>query len=486
MKKIDIFTEGMKTNKVEYDVYCKLSGANLEKLNLSVCENSKVTLSVPIVISENIDKLNSSSGYYNDICYTATSDSGTDISLADRKIEFVEGNKTVCQEDCEFSYYDEINQKANCSCKVKESSSSFENMNFDKNKLYENFINIKNIINIKIMRCYNVLFSIKGIKNNLAFFIIIPIIIFHLINIIIFYYNQKQTIKKKIKEIIFGINNWELVKEEEKEKVKSKNKEKKDKKKKEKEMKKKKERKKKLNKKENNFSQNDINQNLILMNIPNHPIKKRKIIKLNGDNHFGNINLINNRNNKNAYKQKGKILCSTTTENILDNQRVIKKIKKIMDYNDEEINNLPYIKALQIDHRTFCQYYISLLKTKHILIFTFYTSNDYNSRIIKIDLFFISFTLSYAVNALFFNDETVHKIYEDKGLFDIIDQLPQIIFSFLISNAIDIFLKLLALSEDDILELKKDKNKIDLNKRASKLYNKLGIKFIMHFIISNI
>ena len=32
----------MKAKKIEYNVYSKLSGNNLVKLNLSVCENSKI------------------------------------------------------------------------------------------------------------------------------------------------------------------------------------------------------------------------------------------------------------------------------------------------------------------------------------------------------------------------------------------------------------------------------------------------------------
>ena len=86
-----------------------------------------------------------------------------------------------------------------------------------------------------------------------------------------------------------------------------------------------------------------------------------------------------------------------------------------MEYNDEEKNNLKYELALKYDKRTYFEYYISLLKTQHIFIFSFFYSKDYNLRIIKIDLFFISFALSYAVNALFFNDNTMHKIYEDEG-----------------------------------------------------------------------
>ena len=122
IKKMDVIQEGMQIPKIEYSVYYKSQGNNLERLNLSICENTKLFLSVPVAISGNLDILNTSSDYYNDKCYKSTSDSGTDMSLKDRQKEFVEGNKTVCQEECDFSDYDKDNQKANCSCKVKEAA----------------------------------------------------------------------------------------------------------------------------------------------------------------------------------------------------------------------------------------------------------------------------------------------------------------------------------------------------------------------------
>ena len=56
------------------------SDSNLKKLNLTICKTNKISLSIPVEITENLDKLNSSSGYFNDICYTASSESGTDIT----------------------------------------------------------------------------------------------------------------------------------------------------------------------------------------------------------------------------------------------------------------------------------------------------------------------------------------------------------------------------------------------------------------------
>ena len=103
MKKIDIIQDGMKTVKVEYDVYCKFSGMHLVKLNLTVCGKSKISLSIPIVINEPLDKLNTSSGYYNDICYTSTSEHGTDILLKDRQTNFLDKDYAICQEDCDLS-----------------------------------------------------------------------------------------------------------------------------------------------------------------------------------------------------------------------------------------------------------------------------------------------------------------------------------------------------------------------------------------------
>ena len=66
IKKIDAIQDGMKTLKVEYDVYAKLFGKNLINLNLSVCGESKISILIPIILKEHIDKHNISSGYYND------------------------------------------------------------------------------------------------------------------------------------------------------------------------------------------------------------------------------------------------------------------------------------------------------------------------------------------------------------------------------------------------------------------------------------
>ena len=158
--------------------------------------------------------------------------------------------------------------------------------------------------------------------------------------------------------------------------------------------------------------------------------------------------------------------------------------KKIYEYTEGELNGLDYELALKSDKRNYFDYYISLIKTKHDLIYTFCYNKDYNMQIIKIDIFFISFTIEYTINSLFFDDDTMHKIYETKGSFNFLYQLPSIIYSTLISIALNSILKLLAFSNDAILDFKQDKSIDNLEFKEKKLRKKLQIKFILYFILS--
>ena len=116
---VEVEQEGMKINKLEYVVYNIINENELIKLNLSLCKDTKIEVSIPAEIDGNIDKYNSSSGYYNNFCYILTSESGTDICLNDRRKEFIDNNFTLCEENCDLIDYDYIYKKAKCSCKLK-------------------------------------------------------------------------------------------------------------------------------------------------------------------------------------------------------------------------------------------------------------------------------------------------------------------------------------------------------------------------------
>ena len=245
-----------------------------------------------------------------------------------------------------------------------------------------------------------------------------------------------------------------------------------------------------INEKKNNFSTKKGKIKKIKKKKRNKSFQKGKRKSANNFNYFhnsiiNNIDSFNMLNTKNKNQNKEKTTVFLPEENSkIEEKKISEQVKKIMDYNDDEINELPYDLALQYDNRTFSQYYISLLRTRHTLIFTFFYNKDYNSKIIKNDLFFIGFSIYYTVNALFYTDDTMHNIYVSKGSFDIEYQLPKIIYSSLISMLLNSFLKILALSNSKIIEFKQNKNRTDVDKRADKLNDNLNIKFILFFIIS--
>ena len=427
IKKIDIYQEGMKTLKVEYDVYAKLFGTKLIKLNLTICENSKISILIPIIINDHLDKLHISSGYYNDTCYTTTSEDGTDIILKDRQKEFIDKDKIVCQEDCVFSEYDYDTFMAKCSCDVKECSKSFADMNINKDKILDNFINIKNIINFNFLKCYKKLFNKKGFMDNIGCYLMLSIIFFHIITIFVFSVNQFSSLKNKIKKIL-SVKTNEIEKTNKISRIKQ------------------------FNNKKNSLHQN----------------YKKKFVKSIKFNHKKTLN---------GSKTK---LC---TKNLSFNSKS-KKNENIKKFIDEEMNGFSYQLALQYDKRNYCQYYISLIKTQHNLICALCNKNDYNCGIIKINLFFIGFTIEYTVNALFYNDDTMHKIYESKGDFDLETQLPIAIYSTIISIILNYPLNYLSLSNDAVLNFKQDDTNIKIMKKAKVLINTLLKKFVIYFIVS--
>ena len=61
---------------------------------------------------------------------------------------------------------------------------------------------------------------------------------------------------------------------------------------------------------------------------------------------------------------------------------------KVNQYKDCELNSFDYQIALKYDKKKFFQYYISLLISKHVILFSFYPINNYNLEIIKVSLFF--------------------------------------------------------------------------------------------------
>lgn len=89
-----------------------------------------------------------------------------------------------------------------------------------------------------------------------------------------------------------------------------------------------------------------------------------------------------------------------------------------------------------------------------------------------------------AMNVFFFNDETINKLYLSYGKFDFFQQVPQIVFSTIVSNVIEVIICFLSLTDKHYYQIKaltkNDKKKIfDIIKCVKR---KLVIFFIFTFI----
>ena len=435
---IDILVENIQ--KLEYEVYYNFSSNNITKLNLTLCKDIRIDISIPkdIPINE-IDKYNKSSGFYNDICYTFTSIRGTDEILKDRRNDYKNNNISICEEDCDFTEYNTNTKKAICSCFVKVTLPLISEIKVDRNKIFSNFKDIKSIGNFQILSCIKLFLNDHNIFKNSSYYMLIILLLLSVISILIFSFYDYKKIKKFIADI---------------EKKNSKKKE---------------------------------IENIMETNNDKNEIKNLDKNSMSSDNRLKNTKIKVKIKVKKKIKIKKKILIDIKHNDNSDQSFVLlkknnnkKKLtfeEKIEALNDFEFGELSYEEALIKDKRTYIQSYISLIKTKHLLFFSFFQLNDYNSHMIKIFIFFFTFALNLIVSAMFYSDSTMHKIHADYGEFDFAYQLPQMIYSFIISTILINLLNNLGIYEKDIAEFKKNK----VNKE--KLLSKIKIKIIIFFII---
>ena len=551
--KYDIYVEGKEGPTVRYRVYYPLENSNvLEALDLTICENLPVIISLPANITGNPDLYDKNSAYYNDLCVHYSIDGGADLTLQDRQQQYIENNKSLCEEDCNFAGYDKQTGKVDCSCEVKFTLPLVSEIKVDKNKLYK-FMDIKKIANFDVLRCWKLITSKVGIVTNIGFYFYFPALITYVLSIILFYAKEFKALKIQVNDIIYAKINQKYIHVKKKKppkppkKIKPKpkfvqpifvqvmekiNEEKEAKKNVDPELKKMKTnivaqimknigKSDLLNpqKKEDLIEENNINNEKKEKedenNINNEIIKKKDEIpkninnknKLNAPPIKGGLPNIND-DKKPSNKTEGNLEKSDMPSSKNNLQFDLKKLnlitynvgkenkesgilskaeeEKIMTtlkYNDSELNVLDFKEALKYDNRNYFQYYLSLLKTKHVIVKVF-NKSDYNSRMIKIFLIFFNFALSFAVNALFFSDDTMHKILEDGGDFNFIYQLPQIIYSAIISFIFENILGFLAMSEENILSIKHEKVIRNVKRKSEDVMRNLQMKFLFFFILS--
>ena len=228
-----------------------------------------------------------------------------------------------------------------------------------------------------------------------------------------------------------------------------------------------------------NNKENQINKNNQISSFDNNFHKKRiRMRKIN----IKKSKIEIHSSMKKIKSEKNLILKKNKRIKNQINHKIYGERKESYKNTDSELNSLSYKDALKLDQRTYCQYYWSLLKKKQSILFSFYPYKDYNSQIIKSFLFFFFYASDITINALFFNDDTMHKIYNNSGSFNIVYQLPQIIYSYLISSGINFIIEYLSLTDEIIIYIKS--KKILSTRIKTKIIKSIEIKFCFFFIIT--
>ena len=468
--KIDYFSSDTLIPIIAYEIYHPI---NKSKLDLKYCEDILIKLNIPVSIDEkNLFKYDPNSDYYTDTCYSYTTENGTDIILSDRKKEFSNNNLSLCENNCNYAGYSQESKQSHCDCNVKNKIDSISEIVNNNNKLSNVFINDggSSSSNIILIKCSKTLFSKNGLLYNISSYILLFIITFFLISMLTFMKCGYYYLKLKIDNILKKKQN---LKTQQKNKIKrnilterTNN------------INRRKKTKKNLNKNNINNSKvinfkmiNNVNLNQENNNISKSKINNRSLLSKKSNSKTNN-NLISSRDNTTNKKVNKK------------NKNNNSKNKNNIEYNDFELNTISYKNAIIYDKRSFCQYYISLLKSKNLILFGFCPNKDNNSKIIKLCIFFLSFSIYYAMNFAFFNEKMIHKIFEDGGKYDFIYFLPKLSISFIISHVISIIIRLIFLSERNLMKIKMETSLESAERIADKEKRNLVLKYVLFFIIS--
>jgi len=453
--KFEKLTNEASEKNVQYEIYHPF---NKTKLNLSICKNTHINLYIPITLNEKTQNLyedlqeygydlfNINDSFYQDICTPYKSENGTDVLLSDRKNDFYT-NETSCQNNCQYSNYSIELQYLKCECDIDNDDINITR--FDEKIIFKSFYEVLKYSNFKVIKCYYLVFNINLISENLGSIILIIFLIIYLFSLFTYIIKGINPLKIHVyKEFI------------EKEKIKDKIKEKDHNQQYENEN---------LKKKTNNGT-------FRLKNYKNKYSKKKKI----KNNIRININF--NKENENP-SLSNKFTNSRIIFNYFQkNTNKIKEEKEKLD--DFELNELEYLEAIRLDKRAFNQIYWSYLKRNHIILFTFCYRNDCNLSYIKYAKFIFLIGSIMAMNIIFFNDNSMHKIYLDYGKYNFIQHIPKIIYSTIISEILECFLCYLSLTDKHIYEIKRIKN---YNNNMSFVFRKfriIKIKLFSFFLIT--
>ena len=449
--------------ELQYEVY---DPDNFTKIDLSICNDSNVNLYIEMPISDELAKIlkniidqgynpfDINDKFYREICTPYDSENGTDVLLDAREEYYYSSlNEIVCPDNCHAANYDLDSKYLKCECEVNDTDITLNLKHITGENIGNSFYSTLKNSNWKVMICYNLVFNLKIFAHNYGSIISLIFFLVYVGFIVYYILRGIEPLQLEVSKIMFKDMQDEEDKKEENANTAKTNKIKNKKKGKGKKVKIKEPPKKGKSRKEN-----ADNTGITIAKDSDNT----KTVSFNEAKKLKNEKLMTNpgktKSKNNPFKDKFKKELIYTEGANLKN----KKEKKENEIVDEEIilnlsnfqlNKLEYLDACKYDKRPFLKIYWSVLMREHILLFTFFSWNDYNLFYIKIERFLVLICTQMAMNGLFFSDESMHKANKTDD-YNFVQQLPKIIFSLIATHIIEVLLCYLSMTDTTIYRIK--------------------------------
>ena len=465
-----------------------------------------------------IDLFDPYSDFLNDICFKFKSEKGSDVTLESRVEDYFQ-NISFC-DDRENSHYISYNYSETKKIFTFRCAFGFYKNQADKSSyldIIENELNsFVSVSNVKIINCYKNFLNLKDIIKNYGGMLCIVVLIIQLICFLIFCFCGIKPIETQLSDLfvlgraivkrlsqVTGIhlsgnlgnqtnnnnfklpgkkfNLWGQIKI-----LKQKN---------------------KLKLREKRIPEIRINNSnppkkIISSDYDKNRERDSEEIKIKFAEPNENIFQIENgqkkeinalvdytRNkadgeNSNNTKISNTIYKTKTQKNIQEDEK--SENSQLYNYENDELNDLPFEKALKYDKRSFCKYYGYILLSSHIILNVLFIHNDYNLFVVKLGLLFMTFPINLTMNIFFYTSKSIKLNYMN-ALDDIStfwNNIDNSIYSSLLSTCFLIILKFICLTHGSVRALRTMRDVDKAQNKSICILRCIKIRITIYFILS--
>ena len=494
-----------KEKEVQFEVYEPI---NYTKLNLTGCK--KIILYIPVnlnqsikvyqnIIDQGYDPFDLGDKFYREICTQYDSENGTDVLLDAREEYYYSPivDETTCQGNCHYSNYSLDTKYLMCECDVNNNGIvTLDVKHVDEENVAYSFYSSLKLSNYKVVICYNLVFNFKIFCHNYGSIISAIFLGLYIATMVYYCFRQIKPLKVEISKILFESGELHTIIPMDTKRISPQ------------ENSTKKSNLKIKSKKININNNKALPPKKTTITQPGRVLKKKHItiteaVHLRGskpkkiyDQKSNDIMISAKKSSHNLLKKHEKTVQSefdliSQKQLELKGQKEINKSDKKDDEEDiidpthldnYELNNLKYELASEYDRRTCLKTYYSVIMREELVLFTFFSKNDYNLFYVKIARFLILITTSMAFNALFFFHKTMYKKQDIEENWSFWQKLPQLLFVLIANHIIEVYLCYLSMTDSAIYAIKAIAKKPKRNKKVVDIMDSMKRKLVAFFI----